>query len=437
MRRAGRLPEERRRALSRPLGLTIGTASVLTALLPFTVDAYTPGLPAMAVDLAASDSLIQLTLTAALLGLLVGQAFTGVISDRLGRRPPLVVGLVLFVVAAVLCLVAPSVPVLIVGRFLQGIGAGAALSTSRVIGRDLLEGHSLAAYYSRLTALTAVAAVVGPLTAGFLLDLTESWRPAFWVVGGLGAIVLALVIIALPETRATVSRGSPSGASRGGVAAVLRQPQVAVSILLMACTSAILLTYLAGGSFILQNRYGLSPIAFSVVFAVVSVGLVICSQLNGLLARRRHPAALATAGLVALLTAAAGLAVAFLVSAPVWVVIGGMFALVSVFGFAVPNLMTMAMTVERSRAGTAAALLGVAQFSIGSLTVPLVGVPVDGPIPMMSYVLLFYTATAVVIVLVARRMLLTRVPWDARRTAPLRTAAPQLGLPGADPAPGD
>ncbi|MCU1437222.1 MAG: putative drug resistance transporter [Naasia sp.] len=411
------------------VGVTVGVASSLSVLVPLTIDAYTPGLPVMADEFDAAEPIIALTLTAALVGLLVGQILTGLVSDRFGRRPPLLAGLVLFVLASAACLFAPSVLVLTIARFAQGIGAITALSAARAIGRDLLDGHALAVYYSRLTALTALGAIVGPLAAGLLIDVTDSWRPIFWLIGGGGVVALILVATALPETLPR-KRLAAQGAGTAEVSpevsrALLRQPQVAVPAVLAACATAVMITYLTGSAFVLQNGYGLSPSAFSIVAAGAAGGLMVCSQLNGRIARRWHPANVASVGLGLLLLDAVCLAVAFWAEAPVTVVVVLMPLLMSLLGFVIPNLITMAMSVDPARAGAAAALIGIAQFSIGPLTAPLVGLPLPGPVPMMAVVVVFYAGTAVTVLLLARRMLLARVPWAQLSSADVLEARTQ------------
>ncbi|MET0885458.1 MAG: MFS transporter, partial [Mycetocola sp.] len=235
-------------------------AAVLTWLGPFTIDTYSPSLPAIVLAFDATPSLVQLTLTSALVGLVIGQLVIGLVSDRVGRRMPILVSLCLFLLACVACVLAPSIPVLIVARFVQGLTASAGVSMARAIGRDVFDGGELAAFYSRLAAATAVAPVVGPVLAGVLLEVTGTWRSIFVMIAALGVVAFVLVRFALPETHSPAVRSTHrQDPTTIPTVRVLRQRTIVVSAVLMACVSGMILSYLAGTSFLLQNRFGLSP----------------------------------------------------------------------------------------------------------------------------------------------------------------------------------
>ncbi|WP_181397087.1 multidrug effflux MFS transporter [Cryobacterium arcticum] len=388
-------------------------AAVLTWLGPFTIDTYSPSLPAIVVAFDAKPSLVQLTLTSALVGLVIGQLVIGLVSDRVGRRMPILVSLCLFLLACVACVLAPSIPVLIAARFVQGLTASAGVSMARAIGRDVFDGGELAAFYSRLAAATAVAPVVGPVLAGVLLEVTGTWRSIFVMIAALGVVAFVLVRFALPETHSPAVRSTHrQDPTTLPTVRVLRQRTIVVSAVLMACVSGMILSYLAGTSFLLQNRFGLSPAAYSAIFAVNAVGLVVFSRANARFVLRWHPAAIATVGISIMLAMGASLAVAFLLGAPVWVLLPMFFVLLSAYGIVNPNVIAMGMGVDRSQAGAAAATLGVAQYSLGALTAPLIGFAVAGPLPTMVYAICGYGIVALTVALVEGPRLRRVVSWQ-------------------------
>ncbi|GAB3618292.1 multidrug effflux MFS transporter [Okibacterium endophyticum] len=423
MTRASRTP--RRAWDGSRVGAITAVACVLAWFGPFTIDAYSPALPAIGEALREPVALIQVTLTSALIGLVAGQVVFGVVSDRLGRRLPLLGGLSLFTAASVVCIVAPDVSVLIVARFAQGLGAASAVAGSRAIGRDLFEGGALALFYSRLASVTALGPVTGTLLAGVLLDATGEWRSVFVMIGSLGVIALVLVVFVLPETRrmhAAEPRASTDddALERRAVFVLARQPRMLVATALMACTAGGFVTYLGGSTFLFQQDYGVSPSGYSVIFATSAVGLAVCSHVNGRLATRWHPATIAVAGTTAILVVVGSLLVAFVLYAPLPVVIGLMVMLMSAFGFVTPNATTLGMAVDRRYVGTAAAFMGVAQFCLGACAVPLLGVTLDGPVPMLGVLLLTFAVAAFTIAVLGRRMFIRRVPWSPERSAPSR-----------------
>lgn len=348
----------------------------LSWLGPFSLDAYTPAFPEMAKDFGVGDSSIQLTLTALLVGLIFGQLVAGPVLDSFGRRRPVLIAVVAYCVCSAGCAIAPGVESLMVARVGQGLTAAVALVAARAVGRDLFEGRTLARFYSHMAAVTTVAPLVGPVVGAVVVDWS-TWRAIFWLITGLGAGCLAVAVVFLPETGAVsmaraVSDG-PGTSYLAGYRSVLSDSRFRGHALTLAFVSGVGLTYLAGASFVFQDGYGLSATAFSMVFAGNAFVLMLGTQASSALIGRYTSYAITRAGLVTQSVVAVWCATALLLGLPVAVIALSFAALVFFHGLLMPNLTTMAMTVDPAHAGSASALVGVAQFAVGAVSAPLLG----------------------------------------------------------------
>lgn len=274
-----------RPALAVPLGLVVLLAC-MRGLGPLSLDTYLPALPGIANDLGASTSATQLTLTATLAGLGVGQLVFGPLSDAYGRRRPLLAGIALFVVAAVVCAVAPTVLVLVIARFVLGLAGAAGMVTAMAIARDVSNGNTMARVLAALMLVTGVVPVAAPILGGQLLQLT-SWRGIFAMLAAVGALILLTTWRRAPETL-------PAGARRPvglrptltTFAVLLRDRSFALPMLTLLLASAGLFGYLSGSPFLLQDVHHLSPQAYSGIFAANTIGLTVLSQVSGRLVHR-------------------------------------------------------------------------------------------------------------------------------------------------------
>ena len=188
---------------------------LLTVFGPISMDLYLPVLPALTLELGAATSMAQLTVTACLVGLALGQLIAGPLSDRFGRRMPLLIGVVAFIVTSAWCAIAPSVEMLIVARFVQGLAGGVGIVIAQAAGRDLYSGAALIRYFGRVTVLSGLAAIVGPLLGGLLATVTD-WRGLFVFLAGIGAVILLAVALQFTETLPAERR------TRGGFAQTAR-----------------------------------------------------------------------------------------------------------------------------------------------------------------------------------------------------------------------
>ncbi|WLW55537.1 multidrug effflux MFS transporter [Streptomyces sp. YU58] len=387
----------------------------LTATPPLSMDMYLPALPEVTDSLHAPAATVQLTLTACLLGMALGQLVVGPMSDRWGRRRPLLAGLAVYVVATVLCALAPTVGLLVAFRLLQGLAGAAAIVIARAVARDLYDGLAMARFFSTLMLISGVAPIVAPLIGGQILRVTD-WRGVFVVLTVVGILLGVVVWAKLPETLPPAERHS------GGVGEALRSMRGLLAdlpftgyMLTGGFTFAALFAYIAASPFVIQEIYGASPQTFSLLFGVNSIGLVIVGQINGkVLVGRVGLEKILGLGLAVVVAAATAL---LLMSTGVFGEVGlapmaaALFVLMSAMGIALPNAQSLALMRTKRAAGSAAALLGTSSFLIGAIASPLVGVAGEGTAVPMAVVQL-----AAALVAVACFMGMCR-PWNKRATA--------------------
>lgn len=376
----------------------------LTALGPLTVDLYLPAFPAIADDLHAAESAVQLTLTGTLLGFAIGQLILGPLSDSIGRRRPLIAATIVHVAASLLCAVAPNIATLGAFRVLQGMAAAAGAVVSLAVVRDLYTGLPAVRLLSRLMLVTGVAPVLAPSLGGQVLQFTD-WRGVFWVLAALGAGLVCVVVFGLKETLPAERRRS--GGVRGTLRtyrSILRGRTFVGLMLTGGLMMAALFAYIAGSSFVFQDVYGLSEQAYGVMFGVNSVGLVIATQVNARVVRWVQPRTVVRWALLAAATASAAMLAFALTGVFGFLGIAApLFVLLTTVGFIMPNTPVLALADHGSSAGTAAALLGAMNFAIGAVTAPLVGAFGSGTaIPMAATMLAMTTLAAGAMFLLAR-----------------------------------
>ena len=369
------------RAARTRLALLLGG---LTAFAPLSIDMYLPCLPALGGDLSAGASAVQLTLTACLAGLAVGQLVAGPLSDKLGRRRPLLAGVGAYTLASALCAAAPTVWALAGLRFVQGATGAAGIVIARAIVRDTHDGIALVRFFSMLMLVTGLAPILAPVIGGQVLEVT-SWRGIFLVLAAIGAVLFVSATVGLRETL------PPERRREGGIratartmAGLLRDRHFAGFALAGGLAFGAMFTYIAGSPFVLQEIYGASPQAFSAVFAVNSIGIVAFGQLNGRLAGRVEPLTMLRIGVTTMAIAGCVLfAVVAIGSLPLAALLVPLWVLVASMGLVFPNTTALALAGHPEVAGSASALLGVLQFVIGAAAAPLAGIAGTGTaVPM-------------------------------------------------------
>ncbi|WP_083654245.1 multidrug effflux MFS transporter [Mycobacterium sp. GA-1841] len=357
----------------------------LVALGPLTIDMYLPALPRIADELSVSSSVAQLTLTGTLAGLALGQLIVGPLSDSLGRRRPLMAGIVLHMVASVLCVLAPDIAVLGVARGLQGMGAAAASVVAVAVVGDLFTGTVAATVMSRLMLVLGVAPVLAP-SLGAAVLLHGSWHWVFVALVVVAGGLLAMAALALPETL-PVSHRRPL-AVRGIVGTyveLLRDSRFVILVLVAALGMSGLFAYISAAPFVLQGRFGLDQQAFALVFAAGAIALIGSTQFNVVLLRRFSPQAITVAALSWSVVAGVvfvGLTVAHVDGLAAFVV--PVLAILAGMGLVLPNAPAVALSRHPDAAGTAAALLGATQFGLGAAVAPAIGTLGNGALALAA-----------------------------------------------------
>lgn len=355
-------------ARRRTLILVLGSMSAFGAL---SFDMYLPAFPTIAADLRVSPAAVQLTLTVALIGIALGQFVMGPLSDRWGRRRPIIAGTALFFVSSLLITLAPTIEVMTALRLVQGFAGGIGIAVSRAVVRDLYSGAEASRFFSRLTLVFGVAPVVAPTIGAAVLEFT-SWRGVFALLALYGLVMVVVGWRFLPETLPVERRRT------GGLAEVGRGFKVLAAdrrfwgyTAAQGLTFAGLFAYLSSGSFVLQEVYGVSAQAYGLIFGLNALGLVAVGQLNARLVGRRTPRTLlfaALAGAVAagiLMIGGAGLH-------SLTIVVAMLFVYIASLGMVAPNSTALALDGHAQMAGTAAALMGAVQSVIGAIAGPIV-----------------------------------------------------------------
>jgi MFS transporter, DHA1 family, multidrug resistance protein len=395
----------------------IGTMSIFG---PLCIDMYLPAFPELSSQLHAGASAAQLTLTACVVGIAAGQLLLGPVSDRVGRRPPLLTGLAAFLLSSVACALAPNIYVLTGCRLIQGIGGSAGIVIARSIVRDLHSGPALARFYSTLMLATGLGPVLAPQIGSWILAFS-SWR---WVFAGLavfGAILLSLVWWRVPETLPPGMRTSGRlGRTLATTIAVSRDRIFLGYALGCALAMGATFSYVAGSSFVLQNVYRLSPQVYGLIFALSGCAMVGGAQLSGRLAARVSPASLLGTGLASMaaggifwltVVVSGALGLAGVIPAAV-IIMGG-------WGLVAPNALALAMQRYPQSAGAAAAVMGFLQFTLAAVAAPLPGLRGTADALPMAVLLVVFPAAAIatVVALTARGGVRARLGRSARGPA--------------------
>jgi DHA1 family bicyclomycin/chloramphenicol resistance-like MFS transporter len=355
----------------------------LSAFGPITTDLYLPALPQAGQALHATQSSIQLSLTACLIGLAAGQLVIGPVSDAWGRRRPMLAGMAVFTVASLLCAVAGNVLAFDLMRLFQGLAGAAGIVISFAIVRDRYAGPAAGKVFSILLAVNGVAPIVAPLVGGQLLRVMD-WRGLFGVLAGLGVVFLTLAYLWVPETL------EPRRRHRGGTAAVRAGLRAAVAdrrfagyVAVVGLSFAAMVAYISASSFVFQQVYGVSPQVFSVFFAVNGAGILLANGINARLLNRWLPPLLLDVGLAGLVLGAVAVLVVVSISGlSVWFLVPALWVMVSSIGFILPNATALALDEHGDTAGSASAIHGCLQFLLGGAIAPLVGIGGVSAVPM-------------------------------------------------------
>ena len=372
------------------LGLIVLLGS-LTAIAPMSIDMYLPAFPVLQQAFATDTGAVQRTLSVFFIGLALGQLAYGPLSDRYGRRRPLLAGMALYTAASVGCAMAGTIGQLQAWRGLQAMGGCAGVVIARAVVRDVFGPREAARVLSSLLLVMGVAPILAPLLGGWVLTHL-GWRALFVVLVAFGIAIFIAVARTLPDTHPSARLGE---LTPGGVAAafarVARHPQFRRFAIACSLGSCVLFAYIAGAPFLYIQVLGLSPSAFAVVFGLNAAGLIGASQLNRAMLRRQETAIVLRRALCVQVAAGIVLAATIWGMAPSLVRIGAPILLVILLlGFILPNATALALLPFDRDAGTASALLGTLQYGLSGVTTLLVGLLHDGtPRPMALSIVLY------------------------------------------------
>ena len=342
---------------------------VLSAFGPFVVDLYLPSLPQLASFFETSASMTQLTLTTAMIGLAVGQLLLGPLSDKFGRKTPLIISLVIYIISTVLIVYAPNIEAMIVLRVIQGLSSAGSVVISRAVATDLYRGREMTRFFGLLMTINGLAPIISPILGSLLLEYI-SWKGVFVFLALIGVIVL-LFCFRLKESLNVENRLQGSIFSTFLTFGVIIKNRLFMSYVgIQSFLLGSMFAYIAASPFILQSFYGLSAFIFSLCFGANGAALVIGANVGGKLPNRK---ALAI-GIFAFVVAAL-YTIAVLIIQPHWLFVElGFFAMLLLMGITFPAISSLAMESERQYAGSASALLGFAPFFLGGVVSPLVGI---------------------------------------------------------------
>jgi DHA1 family bicyclomycin/chloramphenicol resistance-like MFS transporter len=345
----------------------------LTALGPFTIDLYLPAFPVLESDFDTTAAAIQLTLTGTMIGFALGQLIVGPLSDKVGRRIPLLTVTALHVIASTAAALAPTLELLSVARVFMGAGAAAGGVVAAAVVRDLFGGKRLVVMLSRLALVSGVAPVLAPLVGSALL-LVMPWRGIFVVLAIYGAIMLISAIIFIPETLPPARRHERGATTVWQRYRSVFSDRVFIGVLIIGgMTFSGLFSYLSASSFLFQATYELTPQQYGLMFAANSIGVVAGVQVASRLAARFGPQWVLAWSTAALVVAASAIIVTDQMGLGMWGTIVPLFFFMTACGFTFPCVQVLALDRHGKAAGTAQSIIGATNFGVAGLISPLVG----------------------------------------------------------------
>lgn len=353
------------------LTLLLGTVS---ATGPLAIDLYLPALPQMKTQFATTASLMQLSITACLIGLALGQLIAGPLSDQYGRRKPLIIGFILFGLVSLAMAFIHSVALLIILRFIQGLAGATGQVLARAVARDLFSGERLTHFYALLNTVNGVFPIIAPIIGGFMIRYVD-WQAIFILLAIIGIVIAIAVAVGLHESLPVDQRQTGGfSASLVAMGKLTVQPSFWPLILATGLVYGALFSYISASTFVFQMGFGMAPQTFSLLYAFNGLGIVVGSNLPGRLAGHFSNRQQVTGLLLAATTASGILLVSLLFPANVWLVAGLVLILVILIGALLTLTVTIIMDQATHNAGSASAVIGLSQDACGGIVSPLVGV---------------------------------------------------------------
>ena len=342
---------------------------MLSAFGPLVTDMYLPSLPAMTSYFLTGPSMVQLGITFSMLGLAAGQIVFGPLSDKYGRRAPLLVSMALYLLATLACIWSPTIEIFVSLRFVQGLAAAGGIVISRSIATDKFKGENLTKALAIIAAINGIAPIAAPVIGGSILQVS-TWRGIFVVLFVLG-LILTGFCVHFNESLSTTKRSRvPLLKTLGLFKTVFCKRKYMYCVLQLSCAMGILFSYIAASPFIVQEHYGYSAFAFSLVFAVNAIALGVGTSMP---VRFKRPETCVSYSCLGMLAGSVLTAVALWMQAPFYVFEGLLIALLFATGMSFTATTSIAMLEAKDQAGTASALIGASGFLLGSIVSPIVG----------------------------------------------------------------
>ena len=359
---------------------------VMSAMAPLSTDMYLPALPVMSQEFGISASLTQLTLTMTMLGMAFGQMLMGPVSDRYGRRVPLLLGMILFTVATTGCFLAQDIKVFLAFRLLQGMAGASGIVIARAIARDVAEGPELTRFFAVLMLVNGLAPILAPVIGGQIL-VFSSWRGIFALLILVGLVQTGSTLI-YRETLPKQDRIKSIRASFSKFPRMLRDRYFLGHCLLQLFFFGSFFSYISGSSFVFQNTYEVSPQAYSLIFGGIGVGLFLMGLVPARLAGRVDDVKLLQGSIVVPLISSVLLLIGFLLQAPLWLILPVLFVTIVPLSVMSTASFSLALSRQGKNAGSASALLGFFQMLLGGCMMPVVGIAGDHSALPMSVIML-------------------------------------------------
>ncbi len=348
------------------LVLFLGT---LSAFGPFVTDLYLPALPTMTSFFNASTSTIQLTLTGSMVGLALGQLLIGPISDKYGRKNPLIISLVIYLISTLAIIIFPNVYAMITLRFIQGISSAGSVVISRAISTDLYHGRDLATFFALLMAVNGLAPILSPILGSLLLQLTD-WRGIFVTLAVIGIILLVVSFKFHESLESSKRLNLPITKTYYTIILVAKNKLFFALVIIQGFALAAMFAYIAASPFILETHYNLTPLMYSLCFGLNGFAIVLGSKSAGNFKEKNS----IKLGISVMLAVSIYLAIVLTLTLPFLFIEAGFFLLLLGLGFILPAGSAIAMSLERERAGSASAFFGFVPFFLGGVVSPLVGI---------------------------------------------------------------
>lgn len=373
------MPIEKRPGVS---GSLLVVLALVSAAAPFAVDMYLPAFTDLATDLNTTAASVQLTLTAFLVGLAAGQLLIGPLSDRFGRRKPLVLATAITVAVTVGCALAPTIWLLVAMRFVQGLTASAGLVIGRAVGADRTEGAATARIFTLFSAIGGIAPVVAPLLGGVLVS--AGWRAEFWALSGIFLLMFLGALFVVPESLPPERRHTEGFAGTlRGIRRIGSDRGYLGYIFTFALGFAGMMAYISASPFVIENVLGMSNRTYTIVFATNAAGMVLTGVVVSRVVGRFGPGPVLRIGQAVILAAGIALLVMLVAGAHAALVLPVLFVMVAATPTVMGTASALAIGRARHAAGTASALMGALQFTLGAVVSPLVGLGGSGTgVPM-------------------------------------------------------